>query len=332
MNKLYEIADKSVCQIKINNNNYEIINGTGSFIKFSIFSKKEPLYGIITNNHVFKTEHLQTNKSFEIILNEKPFKIIFNDNNFIFTSKLLDITFIQLTDETYLNNPIIDFLEPETDEDKTYIGKPISIVQYPTKQQSFAFGRINSLSGFNYFHSVTTKEGSSGSPLLINDLNNMKIIGIHKISIVDSNDNSVKNLATKFSIVENVISTIYNKNFIYDINKARKDPRVLNDSEIEDLKIHGLEKTNLYNVFKCPYFKSKKITILFYKSNHGWYFASKIKKKVKYDEKTLKIHRWTYINPYEPIEKIFVNIDEEELEHRHEVIIMWLKLSEFKYI
>jgi len=333
MDKLYEIANKSICLIKIsNNNNNEIISGTGFFLKLPIFSNEEPLYGLITNNHVLNSERLHTIKSFKIIVNKETFEINLNDSDFIFTSEILDITFIQLMDKKYISNPIIDFLEPEIDEDKSYIGKSISIVQYPNQQQSFAFGRISSLSGFNYYHSVTTNEGSSGSPLLINDINSLKAIGIHKFSIINSSDNSVKNLATKFSVVSNAINTIYNKKYIHDITKAREKPRELNDTEIDELKIHGMEETNIYNVFKCQYFKSKNKIVLFYKSNHGWYCAPRNKIKIKYNEKILKPYGWIFINPYESIEKIIDNIGKEKLEHRHEVIIMWLKLSEFKYI
>jgi len=330
MNKLYEVADKSICLIKINNNK-EIISGTGFFLKLSILSNEEPLYGLITNNHVLNSEHLHTIKSFKIIINKKTFEINLNDSDFIFTSEILDITFIQLIDEKYINNPIIDFLEPEIDEDKSYIGKSISIIQYPNQQQSFASGRISFLSGFNYFHSVTTDEGSSGSPLLINDINNLKVIGIHKISTVNLHNNSIKNLATKFSVVSNVINIIYSKKHIYGI-KARERPRELNDYEIDELKHRGIEETNVYNVFKCPYFKSKNKIVLFYKSNHGWYCALKNKIKNKYNEKILKTYGWIFINPYESIEKIIDRIGKENLEHRHEIIIMWLKLSEFKYI
>ena len=337
IDKLREIADKSVCLIKVIDNNIPK-SGTGFLVKFPIPSKEEPLYGLITNNHLLVAECLQSDKSFEIIINKKSLKInLNNNNNFIFTSELIDITFIQLTDEIFFSNPDIDFLDPNIDKNKTYINKSISIVQYPSQKQSFAFGRISSLSGFNYFHSATTDEGSSGSPLLNNDLDNLKIIGVHKMCIDSNNPSKNKNVATKFSIVENVISTLYDKMNIYDIKKARERPRILNTDEIDELQKHGLKKTKLYNVFKCPCLKpNNKLVALYYKTNHGWYCTLIKENKIKYEEKNLKIYDWTYINPYEPIEKIIEkivnNIGKGKLEHRQEVIIMWLKLSEFKYI
>jgi len=336
INKLTEIADKSVCLIKVIDNNVPK-SGTGFLVKLPIPSKEEPLYGLITNNHLLVAECLQPDKSFEIIINKKSLKINLNNNNFIFTSELIDITFIQLTDEIFFNNPDIEFLNPNVDKNKTYINKPISIVQYPFQEQSFAFGRIRSLSGFNYFHSVTTDEGSSGSPLLNNDLGNLKIIGVHKICIDSNNPSKIKNVATKFSIVEDVISILHQNMDIYDVKKAREKPRILDADEINELEKHGLKKTKLYNVFKCPcLIPNKKLVALYYKTNHGWYCTLKNENKIEYKEKNLKIFDWTYINPFEPIEKIIEeivnNTGKGKLEHRQEIIIMWLKLSEFKYI
>ena len=51
MEKLYELADKSIYLIKISNNNIEIISGTGISLKLSILSNEEPLYELIMDSH-----------------------------------------------------------------------------------------------------------------------------------------------------------------------------------------------------------------------------------------------------------------------------------------
>lgn len=72
--------------------------------------------------------------------------------------------------------------------------------------------------------------------------------------------------------------------------------------------------------------------MLFYRTNRGWYFTS----KSKYDVGKIKtlsevqLYHWILINPYRKIEEIIKEF-EEELEHRHELIISWLKVSELMY-
>ena len=316
---------KSVCSIKVTCNNNKEMCGTGFLVKLIIPLKENALYGLMTTNHVLTSEYLKFNKSIKIVVNNKTFEINLNNNNFVFTSELIDITFIQLTDEKFFNNSDIYFLNPDIDKNKTYEKKQISIPQYTYAQKLFvSFGMINSLSGFNYIHTASTEYGSLGSPLLNNDLN---IIGVYKCKF--KKKNGFINVATNFSVIEDVIRVMYNKRYIYDINKAREKPRVLNDDELEELRNHGLETTKIYNVFRCQYLKSNK-SVLFYKSNHGWYCTKQMKSK--YDEENLEILKWTFINPYEPIKTIIKKIGKGKLEHRHEVIIMWLKLSEFMYI
>ena len=308
---------KSVCLIKVTCNNNKEMRGTGFLVKLLIPSKKKPLYGLITNDYVLTSEYLQSNSSIEVLLNNKTLKINLNNNKFVFTSELIGITFIQLTkltDEKFFNDPDIDFLSPDTEK---FDAKNDVIIQ--TQDKSLTFESIKPLSGFNY--SLKIDKGLFGSPLLNYDSysNNLKVLGIYKRG----------NVATSFNIIEEVIRMIYNKRYIYEINRARENPRVLNDDEIEELRNHKLEETKLNNVFKCPYLKLNK-SVFFYKSNHGWYCT--IRKNIKYDKENLKNYDWTFINPSEPIEKIIEKIGKGKLEHRHEVIIMWLKLSEFKYI
>jgi len=310
-NKIY----KSICSIKVTNNNNKEICGAGFLVKLPIPSKEKCLYGLMTNNYILPSEYLQLNSSFEITINNKTFKINLNNNNFVFTSELIDITFIELTDNQFFSDPDIDFLNPDIAKSELYSNKEIIIL---TENKTLTFGSIKSLSGFNY---NIADEGLPGSPLLNYDFNsdNLKITGILK----------GKKLATDFNIIEDVIRMIYNKRYIYDINEARENPRELNNDEKEELKSHGLEKTKINNVFKCRYLKSSKF-VLFYKSNHGWYCT--VQTKIMDEKESLKSLKWTFINPYEPIEKIIKKIVKKKLEHRHEVIIMWLKLSEFKYI
>jgi len=330
LRKLLEIADKSICLI-----NNETSIGTGFLIKIPIHSKKEPLYGLMTANHVLPSECIKPNKAFEIKFRNKSFMINLNNKDFVFTSDLIDITFIQLTNNIYFNDPDINFISSNINENESYEDKTVIITQYPKGKQHLASGKIKSKSSFNYYHTVSTDNGSSGSPLIKND-DDLSVIGIHKSIILN------KNVATEFSTVVNIINILYNKKYIYDIKKAREEARKLTKDEIKELNNYGLEQTKFYNIFCFPFFPyddDEQYSALFYKTNHGWYCCVKDDVVITYEMNYFKSLDWIFINPYEPIEKIInkisnVNIDIgiEKLEHRLKVIIMYLKLSEFKYI
>ncbi|OUM70178.1 hypothetical protein PIROE2DRAFT_57037 [Piromyces sp. E2] len=268
--------------------------------------------------------------------NQTTYEITCDENSFIFTSELIDVTFIQLH-EGFTNNPNFEFLEPYNgdfdDED------PIFIFQYPKRKMSFASGFIVRSFNFNYFHNASTDIGSSGSPILNKS---MEVIGIHRGSIETQNEGNF-NMATKFSIVREILDMIYYKGYINDIKKARDIPRVLSDDEEKEIKRHGLKKIKkLSNMYQCSYLPSA-LVMLFYRTNHGWYFTSKNKNKMSYSSLgKVRSYNWIFINPYKTYEEIISEFDEkiderflgefeEKIEHQHDLIVSWLKTSELMY-
>ncbi|ORY49280.1 hypothetical protein LY90DRAFT_457116, partial [Neocallimastix californiae] len=305
---LLNISKKSICCINLGPKS----GGTGFFIKLSIPSEQKPLYGLITNNHVLNSDYFKNNDVVKISSNEKEDSFIIKLNNtFIFTSEFIDITFIQLSDDIYSKNPEI-FLDPCDDDDYCDDDRFTYIFQYPKKKLSFATGYIKSSSGFSYFHTASTDGGSSGSPLLNRD---MKIIGVHKAGSESDNIN----IATKMSIVKYSITTLYYKGYSNEIRKAREPVRELSKDEIKELEIHGLNETEIPNMYQCPFTHSS-LLMLFYRTNHGWYFTLKNKKEISTDINDIKFYNWTLINPYKKVEEIIKEFD-EKLEHRHELII-----------
>lgn len=317
--KLSELMKTSICSIEYNH-----AIGTGFFVKLPIPSKEKPLYGLMTNNHVLDADCVQPGHSFIIRLNNNiPFKITLNEGDFIFTSEFIDVTFIQLNDQ-FMNSPMnlyVVFLDPCYDEE-VKVDDSIYVFQYPDGILSSAEGRIQSISGFNYFHSASTKGGSSGSPLL-ND--QARIIGIHKAGL----EKEKKNLATMFNRIDYAIRILYHKSYIHGIEKARKPTRTLSDDEIKQLKRRGLKETEYPYLFYCSYIQNPSLVLLLYRTNHAWYFTTRRKDDLNALE--FEIYPWHVIHLYEPLEKILKQ-SEETLEHHHELLIMWLKLTELKYL
>jgi len=346
--KLIEITKKAISLVILEDKTC----GTGFFIKLPIPTNEKPMYGIMTNNHVINSEYIKSYASFKIKINNESYIIDFNESNFIFTSELIDITFIQLNVDFIKHYDFI-FLEPCYDEPNK--NEMIYIFQYPKAKLSFASGYIEDHFGFNYFHNTSTNRGSSGSPLL-NKF--MKVVGVHKIGI--STDNGDINLATDFTTIDYAIRTLYNKSYINEIIKAKEPTRSLTKHEDSLFKKYGLEKTPLLNMYYCPYIEYPSSVLLFYRTNHAWYFTRREKSNICYHLDNVKTYNWTLINTDESFTKALenkfskdesftktlenkFNKDEsftktlenkysKKLEHHHELLITWLKLSELMYM
>jgi len=195
----------------------------------------------MTNNHVLNENNLRLNKPFIISKanNEKDtIEIQIKSQDFVFTSELFDVTFIELNDEV-IDDIEPEFLRPSAEDAKK--GESILIFQYANAEYSLAHGNIKFSLGFDYYHEVKTSFGSSGSPLINKDF---EVVGIHKSKKIEEDQNNEKkyiNKATKYSEIEFAIRRLYNNKNIYGIKRARKSVKKLKESEINDLKEYGLQ-------------------------------------------------------------------------------------------
>jgi len=289
----FKKMEHSICKIE---------TGTGFFIKFPIpWGNNNTLNGIITNNHVLNSSQLTPGTSITISV-ESTHTININDSIFIFTSELIDVTFIQLSDEK-INEINPCFLTPNDTDSKE--GDLIYILQHPLGGELlFKPGIIKKIHGIDYLHAVTTYFGSSGSPLINNDL---KVTGVHK-GFIDHN-NTIYNVATRLSVVKYALYTSYNRRNIIGIERPRLPAKELSTEEIEELENHGLQVllSNDDKLFICKESEKLLSSVLFCRTNHAWYWTTLLLNDfnkndiINYfnNESGIKRYfKWTIINPY----------------------------------
>ena len=181
--KIIEQMEKNICKIKIGNK-----QGTGFFCKIPFPTKTNLLPVFITNNHVINEDTLRKNNE-EISLlikEEENIKKIDLNNRMKYTSEKYNTTIIEIKNKDIINNYlelddiIIENIINNKNKNLDYIDKTIYIIQYPEGALSVSYGILINIyedKKFTFNHKCSTKEGSSGSPIL--GINN-KVIGIHK--------------------------------------------------------------------------------------------------------------------------------------------------------
>ena len=226
--KLMEIIDFSqrcMCKISFNKNNKTYF-GSGFFCKLSInelgFNNKPFL---MTNNHVIDLNYLQSNNEIALEIN-KIKKILNIKDRYKFTNILNDFTIIEIIDSDNIN----DFFEvfPNVmsfNSERNFDDYDIIIPQFPLGNKlSISSGTIKRID-YNIIHTASTEHGSSGSPILSPD--NLKLIGIHKQSYKDLNENIgsfIKNILLSIKIGGNfnisklkLIKTIQNNYYLKEL-------------------------------------------------------------------------------------------------------------------
>lgn len=188
--KIVHNAEKSVCKIDV------LSKGTGTGFFGVIRLGERQRYGLFTNNHVIGQNNLCSGYGITCILGiNGEREIELPVESYCFTCKLLDVTFIEVTNQKREEIKSIGYRfmgigmpEPPAE------GEQIFILQHPRGEDlSIAASVVKQLQGFNIHHKVSTDYGSSGSPVM-----NASgcVIGIHKIRCERLNCNVAVEMAS----------------------------------------------------------------------------------------------------------------------------------------
>ena len=172
---IMEQIENGICKIKGKN-----IQGTGFFCKIMNGNKDE--YVLITNNHVIDESILNRSKELRVELLNGEKKIELNKNKKLYTSKVYDITIIEINKEKENIDYFLELDEIALKENPQIYSENVYIIQYPgtnfKQEASVSYGIIKSCDNTNIMYLCSTEEGSSGSPILRIDTN--QVIGVHK--------------------------------------------------------------------------------------------------------------------------------------------------------
>jgi hypothetical protein len=169
------------------------------------------------------------------ILNEKSYTkypIIIDEKRRVYTDKDLDYTCIEIFQSDDLKYYFK--IDPILFNNKRYLkDSDIFILQYPEGNElCFSYGKVLSLQNNNIIHSASTKDGSSGSPIIRRSEDNY-IIGIHHGGIKkEKNKYYSFNLATSFDSILN------------DINKSKE---IFEQEKLNQNKINNDIDNNKFN-------------------------------------------------------------------------------------
>ena len=233
-------VSKCVCKIIINENKGAKA-GTGFFL---IYKDKKYL---ITCYHIINSEK----KNYKIeIYNKKEFNLELKNRLVLLLKEPFDISAIEINENDEFIN-YIDFL----DYDLNYINGydqykdlEVYVLGYPKGLESVAeSGVIRRINNFEFYHDINTEGGSSGSPILLFNIN--KVIGIHKQADIAKQLN-----------VGTFINIIFEK--INDIKENDKDiEREITNKNIT-LDIEILEKYICVINYNMPKNKNKELGFL----------------------------------------------------------------------
>ena len=233
-------ASKSVCKISIEmreGNKLVTKYGTGFLLKFDI--DQEMFYCLMSNEHVINKNIINNNNNIMTLNYDSGFKSINlkldEKERYIksYIEKGLDITVVQIIEKDNINRDYFLFPEKEIKNNNIIYSK-IYVLQYPKGEKlDNARGLIKKIEDYEFTHLSNTEQGSSGSPIFLE--NSINVLGIHK----ESNQEKTEKYANFIYPVINITEK--------DMRKKRNNGKYINGRYIwEDGKYYiGEFKNNL---------------------------------------------------------------------------------------
>ena len=277
--KIIEQMERNICKINIGKN-----QGTGFFCKIPFPNQNKLLPVFITNNHVINKDTLNKEKIKLDIKEVETMKVIKLNNRMKYTNEEYDITIIEIKEEDNINDyleldeVILNDIVKNKNKNEVYINETIYIIQYPENKLSVSYGILDNIyedKKYNFKHKCNTKGGSSGSPIL--NINNNKIIGIHKEGTKQYNKGTFLN----YPIKEFIKLYTNNNNEILLEEFNNKYHTDIKNTKINELNLHGMNLGNegLNDLCKIEFKELKKLDLYSNKISD-----IKVLEKVKFDK------------------------------------------------
>ena len=163
---------------------------SGFLIK--LFKDQEDFFCLMTNEHVIREDMVKRKENFLFYFdNEKKTREIKLDADERYIKNFQDINIDAIVIEILPkdNIPSDYFLLPNIDymnNQDELIDAEIAILQYPSGKSSYSFGKLKAINdNYQFAHSASTLQGSSGSPIFLK--NTSRVIGIHKMGGTSQN-------------------------------------------------------------------------------------------------------------------------------------------------
>ncbi len=224
---LFDVC-RSICKIILS-------NGKGSGFLIKLYRGNDEFYCLMTNEHVITKEMVESKEKIEIFYNNQKKRIeIELDKNERYIKDYIyleiDVIIIEILkkdniNEDYFLLPDLDYIEGY----EKYKNKIIYIPQYAKGELSYSKGKIKEIKNYEFSHLASTKSGSSGSPIFIE--NSRYVMGIHKQGKKDKSKN--------YGNFIGIIIESLKKNLKYDKEYYNKD---IYEGEFKNNKREGYGK------------------------------------------------------------------------------------------
>ena len=283
--KLKDMINK-ICRISVGKK-----IGTGFFCEINYKNKLIPV--LITNYHIINDNILENEKQINIYINDYCKQINIDKNRKIYSSKNdeYDIMIIKLKEE----DGIKDYLkiDPNIFDDNwenIYKKELIHVLHYPSSEAMISTSDLGIVKKDEYtiLHKCNTENGSSGGPI-INGVN-YKVLGIHKGSLAQKNDEIITNTSNIGILLRYPLAKLNEQNskeneeiLIEDESLIKsKSSLISNNDIIEDYIINEMNEIKILE--KLPISNDNNLSyLLLGDSNSGKNdFLNKLDEYIKY--------------------------------------------------